>query len=136
MQQNIDKIMQRGTNLDYLEDRSEVLSSNANEFRIGARRVSRKMWWQNMKINIIIGSVILIVIIIIIGRCPGSSSVVTLIARFLLQWLPLPSDMTHPYAFNLTILAVIVGLQQFVNNCKLFCYFCTVFIFSMPCCEL
>jgi len=66
MQQNIDKIMQRGSNLDYLEDRSEVLSSNANEFRIGARRVSRKMWWQNMRINIIIGTVILVIVIIII----------------------------------------------------------------------
>lgn len=68
MSQNIDKIMQRGQNLDYLEDRSEVLSSNANEFRVGARRVSRKMWWQNMKINIIIGIVILAIIAIIICK--------------------------------------------------------------------
>ena len=69
MQQNIDKIMQRGQNLDYLEDRSEMLSSNANEFRVGARRISRKMWWQNMKINIIVGTVIAVIIVIIIGMC-------------------------------------------------------------------
>ncbi|KAH9390990.1 PREDICTED: vesicle-associated membrane protein 8-like [Rhagoletis zephyria] len=72
MSQNIDKIMQRGQNLDYLEDRSEVLSSNANEFRVGARRISRKMWWQNMKINIIIGVVILAIIIIIIVSATSS----------------------------------------------------------------
>lgn len=68
MQQNIDKIMQRGSNLDHLEDRSEILSSNANEFRIGARRVSRKMWLQNMKMKIIIASIIIAIIIIIIGK--------------------------------------------------------------------
>lgn len=68
MQVNIDKIMQRGQNLDYLEDRSEMLSSNANEFRVGARRISRKMWWNNMKINIIIGIVILAIILIIICK--------------------------------------------------------------------
>lgn len=70
MQQNIDKIMERGTNLGYLEDRSEMLSSNANDFQVGSRRLSRKMWWQNMKINIIIGSIILIIVVIIIGEYP------------------------------------------------------------------
>ena len=67
MQQNIDKIIERGSNLDYLENRSEYLSNHSNEFRVGANRIQRKMWWQNMKINIIIGTVIAVIIVIIIG---------------------------------------------------------------------
>ena len=66
MQQNIDKILERGSRLDNLEDRSEQLSNRADEFRVGARRVSRKMWWQNMRINIFIGVVVVIVILIIV----------------------------------------------------------------------
>lgn len=45
---------------------AEVLASSADDFRVSSRRVSRKMWWQNMKFNIIIGVVVLIIIIIIV----------------------------------------------------------------------
>ncbi len=68
MQQNIDKILERGSRLDHLEDRSEMLSNRADEFRVGARRVSRKMWWQNMKVNIFIGVVVVIIILIIVCK--------------------------------------------------------------------
>lgn len=59
--------MERGSNLENLQDRSESLANNAIEFRAGSRRIERKMWWKNKKINIIIGSVIVIILIIIIG---------------------------------------------------------------------
>ncbi|OTF74162.1 synaptobrevin-like protein [Euroglyphus maynei] len=68
MQMNIDKIMERGSNLDNLQDRSQNLSEYSTEFRNGARRVQRKMWWKNMKINIIIGIIVAIILIIIIGN--------------------------------------------------------------------
>ncbi|RWS23924.1 Vesicle-associated membrane protein-like protein, partial [Leptotrombidium deliense] len=66
MQENINKILERGQRLEHLEDRSEILSSRADDFRISAKRVSRKMWWQNMRVNIIIGVVIIAIIVIII----------------------------------------------------------------------
>lgn len=68
MQENIDKILERGSRLDHLEDRSEMLSSRADEFRVSARRVSRRMWWQNMKINIIIAVIVIVVILIIVCK--------------------------------------------------------------------
>lgn len=68
MQENIEKILERGSRLDHLEDRSEMLSSRADEFRVHSRRVSRKMWWQNMRMNIIIGSVVLVIILIIVCK--------------------------------------------------------------------
>ena len=43
-----------------------MLASSADEFRVTSRRVSRKMWWQNMKFNLIIGAVIITIIVIIV----------------------------------------------------------------------
>lgn len=66
MQSNINKVMERGDRMDTLNERSELLSSRANEFRINARNVRRKFWWQNLRFQILIGIVILAIIIIII----------------------------------------------------------------------
>lgn len=89
MTENINKILDRGQRLDDLEGRSgeslrrlnlksdpnfsyfilfitEVLASSADDFRVSSRRVSRKMWWQNMKFNIIIGIVVVSIIVIIV----------------------------------------------------------------------
>ncbi|CAG2163052.1 unnamed protein product [Oppiella nova] len=74
MQQNIDKMLDRGSRLDHLEDRSEMLSNRADEFRVGARRVARRMWWQNMRVNIFIGVVVLVVILIIVLSITGTKS--------------------------------------------------------------
>lgn len=43
-----------------------MLSSGADEFRVSARRVSRKMWWQNAKINILIAVIIIVIILVIV----------------------------------------------------------------------
>lgn len=68
MSENINKILDRGGRLETLEDRSDMLSSGADEFRSSSRRVARKMWWQNMRINIFIGLVILVIVIVIVGE--------------------------------------------------------------------
>ncbi|XP_054155481.1 vesicle-associated membrane protein 8-like [Oppia nitens] len=74
MQQNIDKILERGQRLDHLEDRSEMLSNRADEFRVGARRVSRKMWWQNTRVNIFIAIVVTVIILIIVLSITSSTT--------------------------------------------------------------
>jgi hypothetical protein len=100
MTENINKILDRGDRLDNLEGRSgivisfgtiypvfylsknifsilittEMLSSRADEFRVSSRRVARKMWWQNMKLNLIIGSVVLIIIVVIIVSVTSGGS--------------------------------------------------------------
>ncbi len=67
MQDNIQKVMQRGEQLDTLQDRTENLQQSSQQFRKGANRVRKQMWWKNMKMNLIIGGVLLLVILIIIG---------------------------------------------------------------------
>lgn len=66
MQSNINKVLERGDRMDTLNERSELLSSRANEFRISSRNIRRKFWWQNFRFQMVIGVVILAVIIVII----------------------------------------------------------------------
>lgn len=66
MQSNINKVLERGDRMDTLNERSELLSSRANEFRISSRNVSRKFWWQNLRFQIIIGAVVLTIVVVII----------------------------------------------------------------------
>ncbi|XP_053204491.1 vesicle-associated membrane protein 8-like [Panonychus citri] len=65
MQENITKILDRGQKLDNLEDRSAILSSKSEDFRVSGRRLGRKMRWQNMRITIIVVLIIIALIIII-----------------------------------------------------------------------
>lgn len=66
MQTNVNKILERGDRMDALNERSELLSSRANEFRINSRSIRRKLWWQNLRFQIIIGIVITMLVVIII----------------------------------------------------------------------
>jgi len=50
----VDKLVQRGENLDALNNRAEDLSSTSYHFRRTARRVNRHMRWQNWKLTIFI----------------------------------------------------------------------------------
>ncbi|XP_055351670.1 uncharacterized protein LOC129597979 isoform X2 [Paramacrobiotus metropolitanus] len=67
MQDNINRILERGERLDDLEERSDNLNVNADHFRRGATQVRRRMWWQNCRMRIIILIVILIIIGIIVA---------------------------------------------------------------------
>lgn len=66
MQSNINKVLERGDRMDTLNERSELLTSRANEFRINSRNIKRKFWWQNFRFQLTIGLVIVAIIIIII----------------------------------------------------------------------
>jgi len=66
MIKNIDQILERGERLNELMDRAEILESSSREFHDTSRKVKRKMWWQNLKMKIIIGVVVSLLLIIII----------------------------------------------------------------------
>lgn len=48
----VDKLVQRGENLDALNDRAENLNSTSYHFLGTSRRVHRHMKWQNCKLTI------------------------------------------------------------------------------------
>ncbi|KAH8556901.1 hypothetical protein BGW37DRAFT_474707 [Umbelopsis sp. PMI_123] len=72
MQDNIDKVMQRGERLDDLRGKTEDLQATAGHFRRGANQVRKRMWWKDLKWKIIIGVTILVILGIIIGSIVGT----------------------------------------------------------------
>ncbi|TPX72712.1 hypothetical protein SpCBS45565_g00241 [Spizellomyces sp. 'palustris'] len=66
MQDNIDKVMQRGEQLDTLQNKTDDLQNSSLQFKRGANRVRKQMWWKDMKMKLILGGVIAAILIIII----------------------------------------------------------------------
>lgn len=60
------KVLERDGKLSDLENRAEHLQEGSKQFNASAVRVKRKMFWEDMKMKIIIGSIVTIVIIAII----------------------------------------------------------------------
>jgi len=66
MSKNIEKVMERGDNLDNLVTKTTDLEAGAAVFRDQTKVVRRKMWWKNAKMNLILGIVVIVIIVIII----------------------------------------------------------------------
>lgn len=66
MHENINKVMQRGEQLETLQSKTDDLQNSSAQFKRGANKVRKQMWWKNMKMNLIIGAVVLTIVIIII----------------------------------------------------------------------
>lgn len=62
MKTNINKVIERGDRVDMLNERSELLSSRANEFRINSRSIRRKFWWENFRLQAALGISLLVII--------------------------------------------------------------------------
>lgn len=66
MQNNIEKVVDRGERLEDLQDKSDNLADTATDFNMRARRLQKKMWWKNMRMKLCVGFFIFLVILIII----------------------------------------------------------------------
>ena len=66
MVHNIDKVIERGERLDDLNERTEQLNSRAGEFQTVSTRLKRKLWWQNVKLWIILIIIIIVILAVII----------------------------------------------------------------------
>lgn len=67
MMSNIEKVIQRGEDLETLSKNAEDLEANSEAFKTNSHRLRKKMWWQNKKmcIYLSVGVVILLLIIIV-----------------------------------------------------------------------
>ncbi|KAF3575439.1 hypothetical protein DY000_02029794, partial [Brassica cretica] len=54
MMENIEKVLDRGEKIELLVDKTENLRSQAQDFRTQGTKIRRKMWWENMKIKLIV----------------------------------------------------------------------------------
>lgn len=66
MQTNIEKVIARGEKLDSLQTKTDDLQQGAMQFKKGATKVRKQMWWKDMKLKMIIVGIILVIIAVII----------------------------------------------------------------------
>lgn len=66
MQDNLNKVAQRGDHLDSLQDKTDNLASSASQFRSGANRVRKQMWWKDMKMRLCLIALVVIIVIVVI----------------------------------------------------------------------
>mmetsp|Transcript_6158 Transcript_6158/g.9768 ORF Transcript_6158/g.9768 Transcript_6158/m.9768 type:complete len:118 (+) Transcript_6158:87-440(+) len=65
VQDTINKAIDRGDNLLDLEDKANSIKNNADVFRRNARSVQRAMCFQNIKMNLILLAVLVVVALIV-----------------------------------------------------------------------
>eukprot|EP01147_Barroeca_monosierra_P000390 gene390-3736_t len=65
MVQNIDKVLQRGEQIDLLVDKADELQDNSKRFQSRSRKLKQQMWWQNKKMCMLITGVLLAIALII-----------------------------------------------------------------------
>ncbi|KAH6770207.1 vesicle-associated membrane protein 726 [Perilla frutescens var. hirtella] len=72
MIENIEKVLDRGEKIELLVDKTEDLRSQAQDFRAQGTKLKRKMWFENMKIKLIVlGILILLGLVVWISICHG-----------------------------------------------------------------
>ncbi|KAG4131849.1 hypothetical protein ERO13_D09G240500v2 [Gossypium hirsutum] len=72
MLENIDKAIDRGESLTTLADKTENLHDQAQAYKNQGTKIHRKMWYQNMKIKmVVLGILLLLVLVIWVSVCHG-----------------------------------------------------------------
>ncbi|KAL7614157.1 hypothetical protein Lser_V15G06084 [Lactuca serriola] len=72
MMENIEKVLDRGEKIELLVDKTDNLRNQAQDFKKQGTKMKRKMWFQNMKVKLIVfGIIIALILIIVLSICPG-----------------------------------------------------------------
>ncbi|KAJ3011595.1 UNVERIFIED_CONTAM: Vesicle-associated membrane protein 4, partial [Siphonaria sp. JEL0065] len=66
MNNNLEKVVNRGENLNEMQTKAEGLQNEALLFKNNAREVRKKMWWKDVKMQLILAAIIAVILIIII----------------------------------------------------------------------
>ncbi|KAJ3040493.1 hypothetical protein HDV00_010801 [Rhizophlyctis rosea] len=66
MHNNIEKVMARGEKLESLQNKTDDLQQGALQFKRGATKVRRQMWWKDLKLKLIIAGIVIVILIVII----------------------------------------------------------------------
>ena len=71
MVENIDKVLERGEKIELLVDKTDQMQQAAFKFEKSAGRLKKAMWWKNMKMTLIMGSIVGVVIFFIAAMACG-----------------------------------------------------------------
>lgn len=67
MHRNIELSLQNCQKLDELEESAQRLQSHSGLFRDRAKELKKKMWWKNIKMQVTIGLILLLIVGVIVG---------------------------------------------------------------------
>lgn len=74
MKQNINKVQERGDNIDTLQDKADQVTQSAIDFNRVAAKARKRMMWENNKWRIMIVVVIILIIVAIaVGKLSKES---------------------------------------------------------------
>jgi vesicle-associated membrane protein 4 len=67
MKKNIELALDRGADVENLQDKTDHLANSSKLFSNTAHNVRKKMWWKDMKMRIciVVGIIILLIVIIV-----------------------------------------------------------------------
>lgn len=74
MQSNISTVLANSEKIDIVEEKTIHLNEQAKAFRQTGKSLQRKMWWKNMKLNLMIGSCFMLFLIILLASLGVFSS--------------------------------------------------------------
>lgn len=75
MVDNIEKVLERGEKIELLVDKTDNLRFQADKFHKTGRQLRSRMWWQNMKMKLIIVAILLLIgVIIFCAVCFGGGN--------------------------------------------------------------
>ena len=69
MRENIDVALQNQTKAEDLVDKTEQLSSDADQFKKQSKSLKKRMWWQDKKLLLIIIGMVVVILLLIIILC-------------------------------------------------------------------
>ena len=67
MNENIERVLERGERIDLLVDKTDRLGAGAHDFRVRSRGLRRRMWWKNVKLMMLLGVVVVFLLYLFIG---------------------------------------------------------------------
>lgn len=65
MRDNVGRLLERGDQLDHLQDRSEGLATTSDQFRSSAGRLRRRAWWENTRGRLCVAGVAVLLFLVI-----------------------------------------------------------------------
>ena len=72
MQDNIEKVLARGEQLETVAAKADNLQAHARDFHTRGRALRRRMWWKDMRLKLLIGAaVVVLVLIVFFWACDG-----------------------------------------------------------------
>ena len=118
--QNIEKVLDRGEKLELLVDKTENLRYQADQFQKGGKALRNKMWWQNIKMKLLVALILCVVVVIIVRSTLPAHPVCACHALL----APTPTHLCAPpchlsSASHVSLAAAIASSRSFRASCRL-----------------